>query len=157
MAFAAQLGKGKLGVSFPEQSSRLDGPFQVAAHAVISVAQPPSRYGYQGRSHSLWFADAQEQGRFAWYETAFMQTFGSTSPALHPFSRDPDGARSALSNAMTTEQLAWPFEELDRADLSEFIDRWIGWFADAAGGHMHYPSQMPEKPTRGSYRHSSNW
>ena len=31
MAFAAQLGKGKLGVSFPEQSSRLDGPFQVAA------------------------------------------------------------------------------------------------------------------------------
>jgi eukaryotic-like serine/threonine-protein kinase len=50
--------------------------------------------------------------------------------------------------------LAWPVEELDRSNPTEFIDRWIGWFADAAIGELHHPSTMPEKPTDGSWRHS---
>lgn len=153
MAFVADLGKGKVGVSLPAESTSWDGPFRVVAHAAISVNQTANR-GYQGRSHSLWFADAQEEGRFAWYEVAFMSLSfgGGSAPSLQPFSLDPAGASSALSPAMTTEQLAWPFEEIDRADLSEFVDRWIGWFADAVEGRMQFPSQLPEKSTTGSFR-----
>jgi serine/threonine-protein kinase len=137
------------------KSEGWDGPFRVVASAVVSVSQPQNRGGYEGRSHSLWFCDAQEDGRFAWYETAFMDGgFSSVMGQVAPYSLAPREASVALSNVMGTKQLAWPFEELDRADVSEFVDRWIGWFADASSGSLHYPSQMPEKQTSGSYRRS---
>ena len=55
----------------PGQSSyRL--PFEVVAYSVISVSAPENRYRYGGRSHSLWYCDAQVEGVFRWFETAFM-------------------------------------------------------------------------------------
>ena len=153
MVFVAQLRGGKLGVSRPSQTVPWDGPFTVIAHAVVSVSQSQNQLGYEGRSHSLWFCDAQEAERFAWYETAFMDSaFSPASSPVAPYSLDPQAAGVALSNVMGSKQLAWPFEELDRADPNEFIDRWIGWFADAASGLLRYPSSMPEKPPEGSYR-----
>lgn len=151
--FLAQLRSGKLGVSRPARNDGWKGPFRVIASAIVSVNQSQNRGGYEGRAHSLWFCDAQEAGRFAWYETAFMDGgFSGGMGPVAPYSLTPAEASAALSNVMGTKQLAWPFEELDRADVSEFVDRWIGWFADAASGSLHYPSRMPEKETSGSYR-----
>lgn len=53
---------------------------------------PRNRSGYVGRSHSLWFCDAQETGRYQWFETAFM-----ISPLIprmseeDPFALNPGG------------------------------------------------------------------
>lgn len=155
MLFVAQLRNGKLGVSRPTKIDSWGGPFRVIAEAVVSVNQPQNRGGYDGRSHSLWFCDAQEAGRFAWYEVAFMDGgFSGTMRPHVPYSLAPRDAAVALSNVIGTVQLAWPFEELDRADVSEFVDRWLGWFAGAAAGTLAYPSHMPEKTSGGSYRRS---
>ena len=154
MLFVAQLRHGKLGLSRPRPVEGWDGPFRVIAEAVITVNQDRESGGYEGRSHSLWFCDAHDEGRFAWHETAFMEVgFGMrATPSVDPFSRDPRSASVAFANVMGAVQLAWPVEELDRADPREFVDRWIGWFADAASGKLQHPSSMPEKPTQGSYR-----
>ena len=154
MVFVAQLRGGKLALSKPRRVGSWDGPFRVIAEAVITVNQTQASGGYEGRAHSLWFCDAHDEGRFAWHETAFMEVgLGMRySPAVDPFNRDPGGARVAFANVMGSVQLAWPVEELDRADPTELVDRWIGWFADASSGRLKHPSSMPEKPTQGSYR-----
>ncbi len=156
LLFNAELRSGRLSVSKPRAVASWDGPFRVIADAVISVSQESAVSGYQGRTHSLWFCDAHEKGRFAWYETAFMNlAFGAgIMPTVDPFAKDPRSAQVAFSNVTGTIQLAWPVEELDRADPTEFVDRWIGWFADAAFGTLRHPSSMPEKSPQGSYRTS---
>ena len=55
--------------------------FEVLAHAALSLAIPPDPYGYGGRSHSLWFGDAQEPGLYGWYETAYMISPGIAAPS----------------------------------------------------------------------------
>jgi len=64
--------------------------FDVVAHAVISVRFPPNRHQYEGRSHSLWYCDAQESGRYKWFETAFMISplVDQRSPQ-NPFALEP--------------------------------------------------------------------
>jgi serine/threonine-protein kinase len=44
----------------------------VICSSAISVTFPPKRSGYEGRSHSLFYCDARQEGSFAWFETAFM-------------------------------------------------------------------------------------
>ncbi|MGR4862111.1 serine/threonine-protein kinase [Kriegella sp. LARHCF250] len=149
--FVAELGDGRIGVVGPQEAD-WEGPFTVIASATITVNMPQgNRSGYQGRAHSLWYCDAHEAGRFAWYETAFMAVLSATR-TVTPFALDPRAASGALSNAMTTEQVAWPFEELDRSDPTEFVDRWLNWFALAAKGQLAIPHNMPEKPVGGSWR-----
>ena len=64
--------------------------FQIDAVASLNLQIPPTRFEYEGRSHSLWFGDIQEEGRFAWFGTAFMV---SPLMAQHgrqdPFALDP--------------------------------------------------------------------
>jgi hypothetical protein len=128
--------------------------FDVIAYASISLRVPTNRMGYEGRAHSLWFCDALEAGRYAWFETAFMfMPLMNRSSSLAPFSMDlGEGAAKALWNGMAEYQLAWPFTPLSLGDLSEFIDRWIGWLADAAQGRLQHPSTMPERQAEGSWR-----
>lgn len=154
MEFVVKLQTGKLGLGRPQHVPSWDGPFQLIASAVISVNQDPPNRGYRGRSHNLWYCDAHEKGRFAWYEMAFMSISfsSSTIPDVDPYSVDPSTAIGAFRPAVGGQQLAWPVEELDRADLSEFVDRWIGWFADSASGSMQHPSRMPEKDISNCYR-----
>ena len=131
-------------------------PFEVINHTRISISIPADRRGYIGRSHSLWYCDAQEQGIFRWYETAFMETFRGGVPfvpfAMPPYSSD---ASLALSPAMHTHQVAWPFMPIDQGDDENFIERWMGWFGEAAQGQMRYPSQVPELNPSGSWRRES--
>ena len=113
-------------------------PFETMAYTTISLTVPRDRYGHAGRSHSLWYCDAQERGVFRWYEIAFMFTPGvakssSIDPfALAPGGRDGDAELALSTTTMHVYQVAWPFTPIDQGDEESFIERWIGWFALAA-------------------------
>ena len=128
--------------------------FDVIAYAGIRLTIPPATGDYHGRSHSLWYCDAQQPGVYRWYETAFM---------THPWSRRrtkgnpvmlPPGSDSggALSNVMTSWEIAWPFTPIGQDGSTDFIERCLGWFADGIGGKLHHPHIMPEHDPAGSYR-----
>ena len=129
-------------------------PFEVVSYTKITLVIPQGRDGYTGRSHSLWYCDAQEQGVFRWYDTAFMITFGGGDRRVAPFAMSPGDrdAVVALSPAMHTHQVAWPFTPIDQGDEDSFIERWMGWFGEAAQGRLQYPSRMPELDPSGSWR-----
>ncbi|TCC45547.1 hypothetical protein E0H73_44430 [Kribbella pittospori] len=84
------------------------GPFDVVEITEISLRLPRGYHGWEGRSHSLWYCDAQNESQFKWYETAFMtMALMGRSRTVEPFSLAPDGdAAGALSNVMTTNGLA---------------------------------------------------
>lgn len=132
-----------------------DAPdFDVIAHASIQLAIPVDHYGYDGRSHSLWYCDAVESDFFAWYETAFMSnTFARDHSPTNPFALPPgEKSAKALWTGIAEYSLAWPFERLEPNSPEEFVKRWTGWLADAATGRLQYPSRMPEKNPSGSWR-----
>ncbi|MFE2412369.1 serine/threonine-protein kinase [Kitasatospora sp. NPDC059408] len=130
--------------------------FDVIAHTSITLSVPPSRSGYQGRSHSLWFCDAQTAEQYGWFETAFRESSfgGQRQPRpTAPFALPPDAdARAAMNSGMHATQLAWPFTRLEPADLDDFISRWADWLARAADGQLAFPPSMPERHTQGSHR-----
>lgn len=131
--------------------------FDVVAYAELSITIPQDRFGYQGRSHSLWYCDAQESGRYQWFETAFMVSPMLREPIAprNPFALEPDAkAGGAVGPGMASYQVAWPFTALTPDDLDEFIGRWAGWFAAAMQGQLHLPSSMPERPVHESWRRS---
>jgi eukaryotic-like serine/threonine-protein kinase len=123
--------------------------FDVVAHSGLIVRIPRDRYGYEGRSHALWFCDAQVVGRYQWYELAFMITpMISKTTTIRPFMLEPGiDAAKALWVGVAETQLAWPVSPVTVGELDEFIDRAMGWFADAADGRLQIPSTMPERPT----------
>jgi len=129
--------------------------FDVVLFASLEVVNPPDNE-YGGRSHSLWFCDAQETGSYAWFETAFMiSPLIRERSLLTPFSLPPGSeAAQALAPAMGTRQVAWPFTRLEIGDLEEFVDRWAGWFGAAASNSLHSPMRMPEGSPEGTWRQS---
>ena len=138
----------------PTEEARYRPQFDVVAFASITVRIPTDMYGYEGRSHSLWYCDAQHKGVFRWYETAFMNNrSGYGRSKINPFALEPeDDAFGALSNVTTSFQVAWPFTPIDQGDEGEFIERWMGWFADAAEGRLEHPRVIPEGSPQGSWR-----
>jgi serine/threonine-protein kinase len=142
-----------VGTAFPSTIPRAVR-LQVIASSAIGIKIPPDEFGYEGRSHSLWYCDAHEVNHFAWFETAFMLTPGMPRISLSaPFALDPgpESAR-AITGGMADYQVAWPFTPLSPGELDEFVDRWGSWFADAAQGQLHRPSLMPERTVEGSWR-----
>lgn len=133
-----------------------DSPFDVIAYTRVSVRIQPDRSGYEGRSHSLWYCDAEEEGVYRWYETAFMISgFIAKQLRLDPGALDPgEEAAGALSNVTDEFQIAWPFTPIDQGDEADFIDRWMGWFGEAASGKLKHPDRMPERESKGSWRSS---
>ena len=131
-------------------------PFEVIAHATISVVKPEDSCGYTGRSHSLWYCDAEEEGVFRWYETAFWAPWNGSDRVL-PLALPPDGqnAQLVLSGATHTHQVAWPFTPIDQGKEDIFVEQWIQWFGQAANGQLRYPNLMPEKEASGSWRRRS--
>lgn len=126
----------------------------VIAHSAIGVQMPPTRSGYEGRAHSLWYCDAHEEGRYQWFETAFMvSALVGSRGRQNPFALDPckDSAK-ALWTGVAEWQVAWPFTPVDIGNLEPFINRWAEWFAAAAQGNLNHPSRMPEHNPSGSWR-----
>lgn len=145
MFFVASLRGAKLGMSRPILSDATwTTPFTVVSEAVITVNPVQSVRGYAGRTHSLWYCDAFEEGRFAWYELAFMEFAMNNQPARVPFAMGAASARQAFLPIVGTTQLARRFEELDRSELDDFLDRWLGWFARAIAGELQAPGVLPE-------------
>ncbi|TCB94431.1 serine/threonine protein kinase [Micromonospora zingiberis] len=128
--------------------------FDVVAHGAIGVKIPMSSRGYEGRGHALWYCDAQEKGRYEWFETAFMiSPLVPQRTSINPFADFPgEKSAKAIWSGIAEYQVAWPFTPVEVDDLDEFIDRWAGWFASAAQGHLGHPSQMPERDPQGSWR-----
>ena len=129
-------------------------PFEVVVSSSIVLRIERDRFGYAGRSHSLWYCDAEHEGVFRWYETAFMiNPVVPKRSSLDPFALSPSlDAALALSRGMHSFQVAWPFNPIDQGNEAEFIERWIGWFADAAQGQLSRPRQMPERAPGGTWR-----
>ncbi|KQY23268.1 hypothetical protein ASD16_11985 [Cellulomonas sp. Root485] len=152
--FKATLAGAKLVATSPQAASEWSGPFEVIATAALTVHRQQQSRGWLGRSHSLWYCDAQVSGEFSWYELAFMSSAFGVQPTVVPYSLDPQSAGIAFSNVTGTEQLAWPVAKIDRDDPREFVDRWIGWLASAAAGSLQMPSQLPERDTSSSWRRS---
>jgi Serine/threonine protein kinase len=128
--------------------------FEVVVYGGLGVTIPANRYGYEGRSHSLWYCDAQEAGRFQWFETAFMvAALQRRSTSRAPFARPPGAeAAKALGRGIAEFQVAWPFTPLVVDDLDDFVGRWAGWFAAGTQGTLQHPSQLPERDPNGSWR-----
>lgn len=154
------LNEAQIGIYGPGQiltnpwGQREAPAFDVITHASVGITIPPDRTGYTGRSHSLWFGDIQEAGQYKWFETAFM--ISALIPKRRPqtpFALGPgqDSAK-AVWTGMAEYQLAWPFTPLETDKLQEFINRWVGWFADAALGKLTLPAQLPEHPSKGTWR-----
>lgn len=149
----AEFRGAQLGLDQARPSPPSNLPFTVIAESVITVALPNPVHGWQGRSHSLWYCDAHQEGRFAWHELAFMEmALRGYVPQIDPYAQSANAAQGVFSPGITGMQLGWPVEEIDRSDLSEFLGRWLDWFADAAAGRLSRPFQVPEKPTAGTWR-----
>lgn len=124
------------------------GPkFEVFAYSAIGIRMPRNSQGWEGRTHSLWFCDAKEEGVFRWYETAFMDSpFARSTREVEPYALPPaQNAGVALSPVIGGLQVAWPFLQFDQGEEGEFLDRWLTWFGQAAQGRLHHPSSMPER------------
>lgn len=128
--------------------------FDVVAVTSIAVTARQNRFGYTGRSHSLWFGDIQEADDYAWYETAFMEApLQTTERRQAPFALQPGkDAAQAVWIGLQNFEVAWPFTRLEPDDLDDFVSRWAGWLADAANGSLYRPSTMPEQDPRGTWR-----
>lgn len=145
----APIAKTKVG-----NSSRYDAPFDIIAHSSIQLSIPRDRFGHEGRAHSIWYCDAQEEGVYRWFETAFMiSPLVARESRLNPFAFEPgEFAYGALSGVMTEFQVAWPFTAIDQGQDQEFIEEWIERFAQAANGTLRHPNRMPERPPQNTWR-----
>ncbi|MEU3342785.1 serine/threonine-protein kinase [Streptomyces sp. NPDC006668] len=152
----AQLTLSRLMETVPEiwRTTSTPAPFDVIASATLSLKVPADRYGYEGRSHSLWYADAQAEGQYQWFETAFMNSaLRAVAGTMEPFALDPHHeSRAAVGPGMNMHQVAWPFTPLVLGDLDELINRWAAWLAQAADGGLAHPGHMPERDPQGSWR-----
>ena len=135
------------------EPERWSGSFEVIACASIQLLQTSTHNDYFGRSHSLWYCDALRKGQFEWFELAFMDSpFSDSRQRMEPYAAQPKEISIAFEGVFGSTQLAWPLEQLDRADPQEFVDRWIGWFAEASNSKLFRPSTMPEKPIERNWR-----
>ena len=156
LSFTCSLGHGLVTMG-TEQMKKNPHPglgFEVVDYTKVTVTFSGGRDGYEGRSHSLWYCDAQDKGVFRWYETAFMVSPFSRrrSGSENPFALGPEEtAYLALRPGMDVYQVAWPFTPIDQGEDGEFIERWMEWFAEATERALREPSHMPERNT-GTWR-----
>jgi serine/threonine-protein kinase len=131
-------------------------PFDVIAHAGFLVAVSDDGWTLEGRSHSFWFCDAFEEGRYQWFETAFMTLRPPPPPSAEemlPFHLDPGPeAAQAFLPSSTDFRLAWPLQPVTIGELGELIGRWAGWFASACDNRVPRPAKIPEIETPRNWR-----
>ncbi len=56
---------------------------------------------------------------------------------------------------MSHRQVAWQPLPFDQGDEDQFIERWLGWFAETSAGTLYHPSSMPEN-SGGRFRRASS-
>jgi eukaryotic-like serine/threonine-protein kinase len=143
----------RLEIDRPQPSLSLQSsPFTVVSEAKISVTMQTSVRGYRGRSHSLWYCDPFAESQFGWYEVAFMDHAFASQPEIVPFALPANSARMAFEPVIGTIQIAWPLQEIDRSDPTEFLSRWLSWFAQGAAGTLQQPMMLPERTSNRQWR-----
>lgn len=131
--------------------------FDLVAFSELSLRIPADQYGYEGREHSIWFGDIQTAHAYGWFEAAFMfMPLIQKRGRQEPFALNPGGteASEALAQGVGVFQVARPFIPLIVGELDDFVDRWAGWFGQAARGRLVHPGGLPELPGDGSWRRS---
>jgi serine/threonine-protein kinase len=128
--------------------------FDIVCYSTLNLTIPQNYHGYEGRSHSLWYGDIQQEGNYRWFETAFMfGVFVRRISKQAPFSLHPGSeAARAVGSGLSDYAVAWPFIPLVAGQLDDFVDRWAGWLADGSSDRLNYPGQMPERDPQGSWR-----
>lgn len=125
-----------------------DAPFDVIAFTAVAVKRPRDAYDYDGRSHSLWFCDAHDEGQYRWFELAFtISGLRRERSTVDPFAAPPtdsDVADCFTPVSFTRFSLARQPVPFDQGEEDSFIERWLDWFADAAAGKLEMPKGMPE-------------
>ena len=122
-------------------------PIDVISYSAIAARIPQDYYGYEGRSHSLWFCDAYDAGQYRWFELAFMTSVMSrVNSSVDPFALAPTdtGAGALFAPGVAGHQIAWEPLPFDQGNEDQFVERWLGWLAAAADGSLRHPSSMPE-------------
>ena len=143
--FKTKFRDGSLTFGQTQPIEHWHGPFEVLAASNVTVDFGRPGRNWVGRSHSLWFGDPLREGEFGWFELAFMESpLRSESRTVEPFACLPYETNT-FDSVTGGQQLAWPLMSLEPADPAEFIDRWLGWLADAATGVLRQPSTMPER------------
>lgn len=152
--WALQLGDATLRLSEPVRHAQPQAhmPFEVVAYAKLGLEGQGS-HGYRGRSHSLWFCDATEAGRFGWYEMAFMDNpLSGGGSSIKPFALSPGEGAIAFSPVIGTKQLARSLRRIVPGELDDFIVTWGDWLAAAYSGTLSSPSRLPEEDIQKNYR-----
>lgn len=131
-------------------------PFDVLCAASILVsahidAAPRKRMA--GRSHSLWYCDAHAEGEYSWFETGFCSE-GREVVGVTPYSQSPDNsaARRAFYPEMGTEYVAVPLTPISSSTVQQFLEKWIGWFVDAADDTLAFRADLPHGPSERTWR-----
>ena len=70
-----------------------------------------------------------------------MNDYTMAQPTVVPYALPPgEDAAKALNISLVSQfQIDWPFTRVTPGDLGELIDRWVGWFGDAAAGRAQFP------------------
>ena len=124
----------------------------VIAYSRITVAQSRERQGYRGRSHSLWFCDAQDERVYRWFELAFMPSLYTGTILRIPFDQEPSrDVAPAFGMGGGNFQLARPPAPIDQGEESIFVEQWLTWLAEASDNALETPRNLPE-PSKGRYR-----
>ena len=153
-AFIVELLQGRLSLDKPRPSTATADslPFTVISESVIAVQQQTGVMGWSGRSSSLWFCNALEQDHFSWFEVAFMETQRGGQTTVVPFSMQAAHNGDAFkSMVIGPARVARDFEELERANVPTFVNRWLGWFAEATSSELQRPLMFPEGRVRSDY------
>ena len=135
----ARLGNATLSVAPVSQadeafSPRGDVEWEVLACSSITLQTPPDRSGHEGMAHSLWYLRQSEDDAYRWYELAFrVHALYPRRSTINPFSLPPGSgdAQIALSATMHTIDVAKHPSPVDQGEEERFVERWIGWLADA--------------------------
>ena len=132
----------------------VDLSFEVAAYSTIQLSALDALRLQVGRSHSLWYCNAQDPQVFRWYETAFWGRRYNRQRQMEPYALSPDerDAVLALNRTGHSVRVARPFTSIDQGEENVFIEQWLGRFAEAAQGRLNRPSHMPEIDPRYSWR-----
>lgn len=151
-----RLGKAKLELTPMDYlaSFSWEGSFEVIATCEIALLADADRYGHEGRSHSLWYCDAETEGDFGWFELAFVHNvMTNRRSAISPMALNAGHeAANALAPMMASYQMGWPVVKLDSESLPDFVNRWGGWFGDASVNGARMPTRSPERDVARSWR-----
>jgi len=142
-----RLGQAHLTISgvsgFPGSES---SEFDVIAYGQIRLENSGRT---RSRSHSLYFANLEDEGAYSWFELGFMQSFGGGGADFEnePRAVPPGEGLGALQGGFGGIQLGYGVVPLDIGDPDRFIDFWAERFGQAAFGQFPRLSQLPDGAT----------